>query len=163
MCNLGLMTAALDLSLGGLIRQVIASNPDETDARELAKLVARATPEEQLLDFYANALAPMVRITIGSGRNAALAGVRRGRSVSKRMAHISADNWWQKALEERLSIEGRYIPFGDCTADDIKVYAESLRISAEAMQTKAERYDRVLNAMVLQGVATVRDLNGPIE
>ena len=67
------------LSLTALIREVVTENP-EAQARKLAQMVAERTSVDDLRDFYAFALEPMVQDQIRQDRNTTM-NSKQGRSA----------------------------------------------------------------------------------
>lgn len=163
------MTTA-ETSLLGLIRQV-SDESTSTDVRELAALVAERTPGGLLMEYYVEALAPLVRIVLGQQRLNAAEAVRQGvpikpprggRTKSSRAKRVR--DQWQEFLNSRLSIgDGVWKLVGEATIEDLRTVIANRVDHIAAVQEQVDHYERIVAAMEEQGVQRVDALSGEVQ
>lgn len=132
-------TAIRVFDLTGMIREIL----EETDLSEPAdiarELVARIPPEA-LRDTLETVLPAYVRNRIAAER--AVTSPANAQRLMVRSAKVGGvQEWWRRALDDRVSVHGTYKRLGDCTRLDLDVLAEGLHEKAAAMANKAQRYE----------------------
>lgn len=146
-------------SLTALIREVVTENP-EAPTRKLARMVAERTSVDDLRDFYATALEPMVQDRIRQDRNATM-NSKQGRSpkVERRKS------WWARMLRERVHVgESTWKALGECGFDDLEFCISERREQVGALLGQIAKYEVIRDALVAHGVDTVADLpEGAVE
>ena len=150
--------------LSDLIRQVAAERP-EAQPEEIATEAAKRTPVEKVVEYYAEALRPMVLSILGYDRRTAMDVAlgdepeqpkRRGRSRSKK-AERTAD-WWQSMKDSRVHTARGHIRLGSCTRDDLLYCIEARRRHIDAVERQIVNYQRLIDLMDASGVTTVDEL-----
>jgi hypothetical protein len=114
-------------TLTGLIRQAAEDNP-LADPRELARIVAKLTPEDELLAFYEEALVDACRHLLADIRNTAFAGPTRTQARAPRSGHTNKSakvkqrrEWWDEVLAAQVHVgRGKWQPIAVCTIDDLE-------------------------------------------
>lgn len=77
------------------LRALVRATADEyvdADPRELARHVAKATPDESVMDFYTEALVDMVRYVLGAERQSLLNRGKGGGGFSPKVRDRA--DWW---------------------------------------------------------------------
>ena len=145
-------------SLNALVREVVLEYPD-AHAHKLARIVSERTDADQLQEFYASALEPMIADRIRQDRNATM-NSKQGRSakVEKRRS------WWARMLRERVHCEDGWKPLGECGIDDLDFCITERREQIGALMGQIGKYEVIRDALVAHGVDTVADLpDGAVE
>ena len=141
-------------TVSDLIREVVATT-SATEPQEIARLV-----QDSIEDRDA-ALAEMLgepdafpAYELPSSLPVPAPAVTAAPTVT-RASRIRTD--WQARLDTPLRVGGAWKRLGDCTADDCRAVAASLRDRAEGLVSKADWYDRL--ATLLPSGATVATLS----
>lgn len=147
------------LSLTALIREVVTENP-EAQARKLAQMVAERTSVDDLRDFYAFALEPMVQDQIRQDRNTTM-NSKQGRSAKLEQRR----SWWARMCAQRVHVgESTWKALGDCGADDLEFCINERREQVGALLGQIAKYEVIRDALAAHGVDTVAELpEGAVE
>jgi hypothetical protein len=117
-----------------------------------------------MIDFYAEALRPLVSDVLRGERNEAINGTpipisTNGRSnVSAKLQALRAIDW-DDVFAARVCITGRWMAIGDCSADELDTYATDLRNHAAATLAHASFYEDLAARMRDSGVNSARELD----
>ncbi|QAY08645.1 hypothetical protein SEA_RAJELICIA_72 [Mycobacterium phage Rajelicia] len=152
------------MKLAELVDNIITAETEVT-VESLTATVLRETPDDLLEDFYAEALPfylrTQINLTRNSAINAAATEVRRQPAPSRKMAAVR--DYWQQELDSMIAVgDGAYKRLRDCTSADLKVAIETRLAHIQAVQSKINHYESMIEAMTLQGVETVGELSGPV-
>ena len=155
--------------LRSLIRSIATQYPSAPTG-DLALYVAKATPEQDILGFYEEALRQFVAVVIAQDRNAALNKAfssptpartnpvpTPGGHPSKKVKALAQTDW-QKLLMETIPTESNSRkPLGDCTVDDLRFVSAKRRKHADTVVAQAEKYDAMADWMIRHGATTLRE------
>jgi hypothetical protein len=145
-------------SLTALIREVVSENP-EAPARKLASIVAERTNADDLRDFYATAIEPMVTDQIRRDRNNTL-NSKKGRSAKLEQRR----SWWERVCAQRVNVGDAWKALGDCDSDDLEFCISERRGQVGALLGQIAKYEVIRDALALHGVRTVAELpEGAVE
>jgi hypothetical protein len=140
-------------ALTALIRDTVAEHPDDThDA--VARIVAEATPADDLCSFYVEALTPLVAACIRLSRNAALNN-KQGKSpkLDDRRA------WWRRVLRERVHVgDHRFVTIAECTIEDLEFCITERAEAISKLHSQIAKYEAIRAAMLEHGVCTAAEL-----
>lgn len=132
-------TAIHTFDLTGMIRQILEET-DLSEPADIARELVTRIPPEALRDTLETVLPAYVRNRIAAER--AVTSPMAAQRMMVRSAKVGGvQEWWRKALDDRVSVRGDYKRLGDCTRLDLTFLAENLRERAEAMVSKAARYE----------------------
>ena len=142
-----------------LIREVVSQNP-EVPVSKLAQMVSERTALDDLREFYARALEPLISDVIRLGRNATM-NSKQGRSPKLDRRRT----WWARMLQERVHVgEAKWKPLGDCGVAELEFCIGERRDQVGALLGQIAKYEVIRDAVVAHGVATVADLpEGAVE
>lgn len=141
--------------LNALIRVVVAEHP-HADLHELARHVAKMTPEESVMDFYTAALAGTIGEVIGGDRRNALDGPNHKNRSPKLERRRS---WWADVLAARVHVgNANWLQIGDCGVDDLKFCIEERRTQIAGFQNQINNFEQLIALMVKHRARKVADL-----
>ena len=155
-------------TVSDLIREVVATT-SATEPQEIARLVQESIEDRdaalaEMLPTYVRTVLSRVRMLgepdafpayeLLSSLPIPAPAVTAAPTVT-RASRIRTD--WQARLDTPLRVGGAWKRLGDCTADDCRAVAASLRDRAEGLVSKADWYDRL--ATLLPSGATVATLS----
>jgi hypothetical protein len=147
-------TAERVASLRDLVREVIAENPDAT-VQEIAEYVAKLTPEENLMDFFIEALVRIVDEILGAQRRTALDKVSKGNKSAKLERRRK---WWADLLASRVHVGDELKRLGNCTVDDLQLCVDERRNHIRLVEGQIMNYEKLMQMMVKHGARTVEEL-----
>jgi hypothetical protein len=153
-------------TLTDLIREVAEERP-EAQPEEIAAEVAKRTPSEQLVKFYAEALRPLVLSILGYERRTAMDEAlnaqpvtekpkRRGRSRSKKAERTAS--WWTEMKNSRVHTERGHVRLGSCTRADLEFCIAARRRHIDTVEAQIVNYQRLIDLLDEYGVTTVDEL-----
>lgn len=155
-----------DHGLRSLVREIADQNPT-LQPGIIAEKIAQETPENQLQNFYTEALLPFVADVLRQERNRSIKVARRQmlgigpRSPERRLSpnldairHVD----WGQVFSKRIHTRNGWKQIGDCTADELTTQAQQLRAFAEGSIANAEFYEHIAKRMRNTGAATARQL-----
>lgn len=144
--------------LSGLVRAVAADYP-EADPRELARHLAKETPPRQVMDFYVEALVPIVRHALIDERSAAMSNALSPRPSGRSAKLAEIRDWWAEMLAARVHVgESRWMCLGDCGVDELQFCVAERMWTVERIEAQIAQYDRLLTLLRKHKAARVRDL-----
>lgn len=145
----------MSAELNALIRVVAAEHP-QSDIRELARFVAKMTPQESVMGFYTEALVGLVGEVIGQERRDAFNGPeRKGRSAKL----DDRRSWWKELLASRVHVGGgEWLCIADCTGAELDFCIEERRSQIAGFERQITNFERLISLMVKHGAKTVKDL-----
>lgn len=154
-----------DQGLRSLVREVANRYPG-SQPRAIATTISELTPEDQLLDFYAEALVPFVADILRHERNTSIKVVRRQMlGIGPRSPHSLSPNLdairkvdWEQVFSKQIHTGSGWKQIGDCTADELDTQAQQLRGFAEGAVANAEFYEYIAKRMRNAGASTARQL-----
>jgi hypothetical protein len=153
-----------DMNLNRIIRdtakEIDSADPFVVSTAVIKKMSAKEVREALAITMpnYAR-IAMSVSQAVRSGNRAVRTGESQNLDRSK-SAYIRRD-----AIDRALASSfynkqtETYKPLKDCTADDLRIGAESRRHEAALNVAKAERYEELMNAMIQANARTVGDLS----
>ena len=142
----------MSTELRTLVREIADDHP-QADPREIARHVAKLTPECEVRAFYTEALIPVVREQLRGERNAALTNAVGSPKIAERR------DWWQKMLASRAHVgDSQWKLLGDCTAVDLRFCIAEREAEITGIQAQAGLYQRLIDALAEHRVAKVADL-----
>lgn len=146
-------TVADPTTLDALVREVAADHPD-SNPRELAGFVAKLTPQEDLIAFYADALVDRVRHILGDERRGSMVeGSNRSPKLEQRR------DWWREMLVSRVHVGGgNWKQIGECTIDDLTACITERQQNVERLGVQIENFKRLAKLMASKGARIVSDL-----
>ena len=146
-------------SLTGLIREVVSENP-EVPSYKLAQMVAERTELDDLRQFYAIALEPLIADRIRIDRNATL-NSKQGRSAKLQQRR----SWWQRVLLQRVHVgDSKWKPLGECGVDELEFCIGERREQVGALLGQIAKYEIIRDALIAHKVDKVADLpEGAVE
>jgi len=142
------------VNLKSLVRQVLTETGMSDPHEVAAEVSRRVRGAAALREALAEALVVYVRTSFTrdlmrpSGEAAA-------QVPSAKVAACRSE--WQRRLLTPLGVDGVFKRFGDCTADDLRAVAASLRLHADQTAAKADYYEALASA--LPAGAVVADLD----
>lgn len=149
--------------LRDLIRKVATQHPRALSG-EIARHVAKLTPADVLLDYYEQALRPLVSEVLRLDRNEAISNALSDNPPdppplprrSPKVAGI-AHWWWAKMLEQTIPLADGPKKMGDCTVDDLNFAIERRQAQIEADKHKLAEYVRLRDWMVQNNAHILRE------
>lgn len=147
--------------LTGVIRQILEET-DLSDPTAITRELITRIPPEALRDVLETVMPAYVRNRISAER--AVTSPAAARRMMVRSSKVGGINeWWRRALDDRVAVRGDYKRLGDCTRRDLDYLAENLRERAEAMTRKAQRYEALRDKLPADRPETiVSDLPIPV-
>lgn len=137
----GQSPAAPHFDLPNAIRSILAdtglSDPADIARELLHRIPAAAVPAvlELVLPVY-------VRQRIVAER--ALTSPATARGILVRSAKVTGiTEWWRQVLEDRVVTSNGYKRLADCTWEDLDYLSGKLRLRADLMVVKAQRYEKL--------------------
>jgi hypothetical protein len=147
-------------NLTALIRQAAADHP-LADPRELAKIVAKLTPEDELMDFYEEALVDACRHVLSDERTTALAGPHKTRSghANKSAKVKQRGEWWDTVLAARVHVgAGAWKTVADCTVADLEFAKSERERQIRRITGQIVHYEQLIALLKRHHKRTVRQL-----
>ena len=142
-------------SLHSVVVAVLAES-ELSDPRAVAELVAAATPDDLIRDFYADAVVSEVRAVMGAQRNRAMSKALNS-SRSPKLAQRR--DWWQEMLSSAVHVGGgAWITIGECGAEELSYCASERRTHAARELARAESFDQLRALLRRHKVERVEDL-----
>lgn len=138
-------------TLAHLIRTVL----DETDCLspdDVADEVVNRTPAAMVQEYYRRAVRDTARIQMGGIPKAPPVGPVR----SVKYAKIAA--WWERALADRVCVDGTWMTFGECTRENVETLAEQYQALADQNRAKADQCTRLAKELANAALDRVADL-----
>lgn len=153
------MSKTDDTGLHRLITETISGAPVD-DPRELAELVAKATPRRHVEEFYRQALVQQVRMVLAERRNHAFAHTVSAAAAPARSRKVAGiRDWWAELCAARIHVGGQqWMRIGDCGVDELTFAAQERRAHARRVLARAESCELLRDLLVEHGVATVAEL-----
>jgi hypothetical protein len=144
--------------LNTLIREVADDYP-RADPRELARHVAKLTPDESVVDFYVDALIDRIREIIGGNRRNLFDGPD-NRSTSNRSPKVEQRrSWWADLLASRVHVgNAEWLQIAECSVDDLKFCIEERRTQIAGYEKQIGNFDRLIRLMRKHKALKVSDL-----
>ena len=139
------------MNLRSLVHQVLTET-SLSDPREVAVEVASRLRGPSLRAALLEALAVYVRVTFGRDR---MLSQDSPAGASSKVAAVASD--WARQVLTPVAVDGVWKRLGECTADDLRAIAASLRSMADQTLSKAEWYEDLASA--LPAGAVVADLD----
>lgn len=153
-----LMSSPNDIGLHRLITETITTAPVD-DPRDLAELVAKATPRSRLEAFYREALVGQVRVALSEQRNRALSHTLTPPATPTRSRKVAGiRDWWAELLSSRIHVGGQWKTIGECGVRELEFAAEERRLLAARVLARAAAYEQLRDLLIEHGVATVAEL-----
>jgi len=150
-----------NFDLQQLVKDVL-ENSELNDPRDIAAEVSRQTPSKVLREAYEIALVDYVRnVSINNTRSNPIIRGRTPRIKTGSAKRIGIRDWWQRAMRDRVYIDSNqkiWKPLGDCGFDDLMLAADSRRAKADAINAKADQFERLANLLKEYGVDCVSEL-----
>lgn len=144
------------MTLNELIKQA-AEDYETADPRELARFVAKAAPEKQLRELFAEAIVDDCRQFVMGQRNKALTAARRRPNYSPKLAQRRA--WWPDFLAASEHVgKGIRKQLGDCTIVDLQFAIDERKTNIARIQGYIDIYELLIPMMQSHNVTHVRDL-----
>lgn len=148
--------------LKDLIRSVAGEHPT-ADYAELARHVAKLTPDDSVVGFYEEALRPFISEVIRADRNNAVHDAlsetpEKAQPEQRRSPNVAGvASAWAKMLEETIPLDGIRKRLGDCTTEDLDFAIERRAAQIEADKAKMAEYVTLRDWMAKHGAKTLRD------
>jgi hypothetical protein len=155
--------------LRDLIREVADEHPT-AQPEEIARDVAKQTPADRLIEFYEEALRPLVVMVFSRDRNTAFdnampaddAGVSSQAPPKRQPANSKkaerTRTWWQTMLDSRVKVETGFIPLADCRREDLEYCIDERRSHIADVENRIGYYERLIALLADHGVETVGEL-----
>lgn len=143
-----------------LVRQVAADHP-HADPREIARHVAKLTPADTVMSFYADALVPIVREVLIGQRTTALSAAlspSKPDAPAKSAKLAQRRDWWAEMLGSRVHTDDGWKVLGDCTSDDLRYCIRERQTDIARVQAQIVHFETLLGLMDAHHVAYVREL-----
>ena len=148
----------MSAALNALIRSIVAEHP-EVHAHKIAGMVAEVTPAEKVHEFYSAALEPLVSDLIRSARNTTMNSPK-GHSPKREERRT----WWAQVLAERVHVGGsKYLTIGECGLAELEYCISERNEKIGALLGQIEKFRKIRDAVVAQGVSTVAELPEPVQ
>lgn len=141
------------MDLKTVVRQVLTET-GLSDPHEVAAEVARRLRGPDVRAALAEALVVYVRVQFSRDRRLPQLGVSASQVVSSKVTACRDE--WARRLQTPVGVGGVWKHLAECTADDLRVVAASLRRHAVQAAVKAEWYEAL--AASLPAGAVVGDL-----
>lgn len=145
--------------LRALVREVADDHP-QADPREIARHVAKLTPEEDLQNFYAESLVDVVAQILGAQRRDAM-GEKKDESPSdnKSSKLERRRNWWKDLLAARVHVgKSEWKIIASCTVDDLEFCIGERQSHITGLEAQIQNFRRLATLMVKHGARTVAEL-----
>lgn len=154
-------TVVQPFDLTGMIRQILEET-DLSEPADIARELVTRIPPEALRVTLETVLPAYVRNRIAAER--AVTTPANAKRLMVRSSKVGGvQEWWRRALDDRVSVHGDYKRLGDCTRLDLQFLAENLREKAEALTSKAKRYEALRDRLPAdRPEAKVSDLPVPV-
>lgn len=147
----------MSAELRSLVREVAAEHP-HADPREIARYVAKLTEEEDLQNFYAEALVDVVSQILGAQRRDAM-DQKPEKQNNKSPKLEQRRNWWKDLLAARVHVgKSEWKVLANCTVDDLQFCINERAAHIAGVQAQIENFKTLAALMVKNGARTVSDL-----
>ncbi len=152
----------MSAELRALVREVIADHPG-ANPTELAGYVAKLTPQQQILDFYAEALHGYVAEIVGFDRRSSMDKAL-GRNVKNRSAKlVNRRLHFAAMMTESVRAAEGWKQVGDCTIDDLRFCIQERVVTIERTQRQISNFEQLVDLMKQHEVRVAKDLLGVLK
>lgn len=148
----------MSAELNALIRVVAAEHPGAGDLRELARHVAKMTPQESVMEFYTEALVGLVGEIVGHDRRDLFDGPeRRRRDRSPKLEERRS--WWADLLASRVHVgKGNWLQIADCSTEDLAFCIEERRSQIAGFEKQVNNFQSLIALMKKHKAKRAADL-----
>lgn len=145
----------MSAELRALVRQTVSDYP-EADPREIARHVAKLTPDDQLRAFYREALADLCGHMIGENRRQSFESGKQ-RNVSRKVNQRRS--WWSDVLASMIHVgSSHWKPLRDCTSKDIVFAIDERAQQIAGIGAQIKNFQHLLKLLKQNKVDTVGQL-----